>query len=176
MNQQPYGHGQPPYPPQSYGPPQQYGHPQQYGPPPGHPHPAQPPYGYQHPMPMPMAMPEPRNGLGLAAMICAIIGLLCGIVPIAFVIGGPLAIIAMALGIAGMGRVRRGTANNSRTTNIAVFLSLLALIAAFNGARVTFTAVNEFNNTVNQVSDNNQKTVECLQGAETQEEILACAE
>lgn len=164
MNPQPYGHGpgQPPYPQQ------------QYGPPPGQPYPQQQPYGYQQPMPM-MAPPEPRNALGLAALICAIIGCLCGLVPIAFILGGPLAIIAIALGIAGMGRVRRGTATNSRTTNFGVVLGILALILAFNGARITFTAVSEFGQKVNQLSDDQQRRAACVAKAQTPDDMLACS-
>lgn len=163
MNQQPHGPGQaqPPYP-------------QQYGPPPGQQYPPQQPYGYQQPMPM-MAPAEPRNGLGLAALICAIIGALCGLVPIAFVIGGPLAVIAIALGIAGMGRVRRGAATNSRTTNFGVVIGILALLLAFNGARITFTAVSDFGRTVHQLNDDQQKVADCVIKAKNPDEMMACS-
>ncbi|WP_248965450.1 DUF4190 domain-containing protein [Sphaerisporangium perillae] len=157
MNQQSYGYGQPPCPRQ------------QYGGPPGQQYPLQQPYGYQQPMPM-MALPEPRNGLGLAALICAIIGCLCGFVPIAFILGGPLAVVAIARGIAGMGRVRRGVATNSRTTNIGVVPGILALIMAFNGACITFTVVNEFGKTVNGISRDNQQCLDCVKKAPTQDE------
>ena len=165
MSQQPY------YGPGQQFPPQQ---PQQYGPPPGQPYPQQPYGGYQQPMPM-MPPFEPRNGLGLAALICAIIGVLCAVAPILFIVGGPLSIIAISLGIAGMGRVRRGVANNSRTANIATALGILALLVALNGARVTFTAVNEFGNRVEQISDENQQFMDCLKKAQTMDETMACS-
>ncbi|WP_147269005.1 DUF4190 domain-containing protein [Sphaerisporangium album] len=163
MNQQPYGPGgqqHHQYPPQ-----------RQWAPQP-------PPYHPQQPYPFPpgqMMPPEPRNSFGLAAMVCAIIGVLCGFVPIAFVIGGPLSVIAVVLGIAGMGRVRRGVADNSRTTNIATLLGIIALLMAFNGARITFTALNEFGTTINTTINEEQQRVRCFEKAETPDEILACS-
>jgi hypothetical protein len=162
MSQQPYGPGQPQH--------QQH---QQYWVPQSQPYPPQQ-YGYP-PAGMMMPPPEPRNGLGLAALICAIVGVLCGLVPIAFILGGPLSIIAIALGITGMGRVRRGAATNSRSTNIAVILGILALLMAFNGARVVFTAVDQFGKTVNQMGDDNQRRQDCITKAKTADEIWACA-
>jgi hypothetical protein len=159
MSQQPYGPGEP--------------QPQQYWVPQGQPYPPQQ-YGYP-PAGMMMPPPEPRNGLGLAALICAIVGVLCALVPIGFILGGPLSVVAIALGITGMGRVRRGAATNSRSTNIAVFLGILALLMAFHSARVVLTAVDRFGNTVNQISNDSQARQDCIDNADTADEIWACA-
>ncbi|GAA0403112.1 hypothetical protein GCM10009530_63880 [Microbispora corallina] len=162
----PYGGPQPQGP--QFGPPpgQQFG--PQYGPPNGYA--PQPAYGYG----MPAPAPEPRNGFGIAALICAILGLLCAIMPILFLVGGPLSVIAIGLAFAGRARVTRGTATNKGTNTAALIIGILALLAAINGARIVFTAVNEFGNQVQHISNDNQKTIDCIGKATTPEEMSNC--
>src|SRR5687768_16104833 len=101
-----------------------------YGQPPNQPPPYGPqngPYGqpYMPPPPMPpgyLAQPQPRNGLGLAALICGGVGCLFGIVAIGFVVAGPMAIIALALGITGMSRARKGLATNGGVATVGILL------------------------------------------------------
>ncbi|MFI7630276.1 hypothetical protein [Microbispora rosea] len=160
--QQPMQHPAQPYAPQQgpgYGPPP----PGPYGPPAG--------YGY----PPPMAGPEPRNGLGLAALICALLALPCALVPILFLVGGPLSIVALCLGIAGQSRVSKGRATNRGACAAAILIGVLALLGAINGARITFTAVDNFNKTVQEIGNDNQQMIDCVNKAQTAEEIAACA-
>ncbi|OPG10558.1 hypothetical protein [Microbispora sp. GKU 823] len=122
-----------------------------------------------------MAAPEPRNGLGLAALICALLALPCALIPILFLVGGPLSIVALCLGIAGQARVSKGRATNRGACAAAILLGALALLGAINGARVTFTAVDNFNTTVQQINNDNQKMIDCVNKATTAEEIADCA-
>lgn len=53
-----------------------------------------------------------RNGLGTAALVLGIIGVLCGLVPLLFWAAGVLAVLALVFGFVGIGRARRGQATN----------------------------------------------------------------
>jgi hypothetical protein len=96
------------------------------------PPPNQPPPGYPAPPPMPYAGQAPppagpRNGLGTAALILAIIGLLT----FWSVIGGiTLGIVAVILGFVGRGRVKRGEANNGGVALAGILLGFLSIAAA----------------------------------------------
>lgn len=145
-----------------YGPPQGQHPTGPYGPPPT--------YGY----PMPPPRPEPRNGLGLAGLICALVAV-AGVfapMPILFLISGPLSIVALCLGIAGQVRVSKGLATNRGACVVAILVGVFALLGAINDARTVFTAVDT---TVQQINDN-QQMLDCVNKADTAEEIAACAE
>ncbi|MBP2704394.1 DUF4190 domain-containing protein [Microbispora sp. RL4-1S] len=152
--------GPAPYP-QQYAPQGPYQGPPQ-GPPPGF-YATQPAHGYPPP---PAA--EPRNGLGLAAIICALVAVPCAWVPILFFVGGPLAIVAIALGAAGQARVSRGRATNGRMTAFAILLGIFALLGAFNNARTILTYTDS-------VKDSQQQMMDCVNKATSPDEIAACA-
>ncbi|WP_411075493.1 DUF4190 domain-containing protein [Streptomyces sp. cmx-4-7] len=84
-----------------------------------------------------------RNGLGTAALILGIIGMLSGIVPLLFWLAGILGLIALILGFVGKGRVKRGEANNKGVALTGALLGLAALILSVVGAVITFTAVSD---------------------------------
>lgn len=137
------------------------------------PGPYPPPAGYAG-YPPPAA--EPRNGLGLAALICTLIAL-AGVLapmPILFLVSGPLAIVALCLGIAGQARVSKGRATNGGVCAAAILLGVAALLGAINDARTVFTAVDQFNRTVQQIGDDNQRVLDCVNRATTPEEVAAC--
>jgi hypothetical protein len=106
----PPGSGAPSYPPPDSGgpafpPPQPYGAQPDYGNPPPAPYGAQPPYGAQ----FPGGPAAPRNTQGLIAMILGIAAfpLLC-----CSIIGLPVSIAAIALGVLGLNNAKAGTATN----------------------------------------------------------------
>jgi len=109
----------PPYPP-NYGP----GYPP---PPPGAypgaypPAPPQPYAGYAPPP------PAPKNGFGIAALICGLLSL-----PAAFTVFGGfiLALIAIVLGIIGYRRAKRGEATNGGIAMGGVVLGILGIIVS----------------------------------------------
>jgi hypothetical protein len=96
-------------------------------PPPGQPpfasYPAPPPMPYASGAPAPIA---PRNGLGIAALVLAIVGLLiCW-----SVVGGViLGIAAVAMGFVGRGRAKRGEADNGGVALAGVVLGFLSILA-----------------------------------------------
>ena len=69
---------------------------------------------------------QPRNGLGVTALVLGIIALLfCWTV-----IAGVLGLVGLVLGIIGMGRAKRGQATNRGVALAGTILSALALVAA----------------------------------------------
>jgi amino acid transporter len=89
----------------------------------GYPPPPQQPYygGYQPPP------TGPKNGLGIAALVSAIVGLVfCW-----SVVGGVvLGVLAAILGIVGYGRAKRGQATNTGVAIAGVVLGALAVIVS----------------------------------------------
>ena len=111
---------EPPAPgPAPYGqPPSPYGQPPSpYGNPPGYGH---PPYG------APM-----RNGLGTAALVLGIIGVVSGarMFFVAFVLG----ILAVVFGLVGRGRAKRGEASNKTAATWGFALGVVAILASIAG-------------------------------------------
>lgn len=83
-----------------------------------YPPPPPPPYaGYPPPT-------APKNGIGVAALVVAIIALLS-------VVGGVvLGVVAIILGFLGWGRARRGEANNGAVAIAGIVLGFLSIIEA----------------------------------------------
>ena len=130
----------PPAPPSPPPPPQQgqYG----YGPYPGaYPPAPQQPYGgypgypgYPGYAPPPTA---PKNGLGIASLVTAIIGLLT-------VFGGiALGVVAVILGFIARGRVKRGEANNGGVAIAGIVLGLLGIAVSIAAIAVSIWGFKE---------------------------------
>ena len=87
----------------------------------GYPAPPPMPYAGQAPSPV-----SPRNGLGIGAMVVAIIGLLSCLT----VVGGVLlGIVAVVMGFVARGRVKRGEADNGGVALAGVVLGFLSILA-----------------------------------------------
>ena len=80
----------------------------------------------------------PRDGLGLAAFVLGVIGLiLIFFIPVGFLGSGIVGIIGLILGFLGRGRARRGEATNGRTALWGIILSSLAVaISVIAAARL----------------------------------------
>ena len=126
-----------PYPPAPYqGGPYQGG-PYQGGPYPGGPYPGGPypggPYeGGYPPPPMqygdyyPAGPAVPKNGLGTAALVIAIVALISSV----SVVGGILlGVVAVILGFIARGRVKSGEANNGGVALAGIILGIISIIA-----------------------------------------------
>lgn len=85
----------------------------------------------------------PRNGLGTAALWVGIGALFCAFIPIlnlgAFIPG----LVGVGLGIAAMGRVRRGIATNKVVSLFGLLLSVLAVVLSIVTIVNVATAVDE---------------------------------
>jgi Domain of unknown function (DUF4190) len=93
-----------------------YPYPSQYQP--GYPTPPSYYVGPQQPAP-------PKNGLGVASLILAVVGLL-GVATVFAPIG--LGIVAVVLGFVGHGRAKRGTADNAGVAIAGIVLGGLAVV------------------------------------------------
>jgi hypothetical protein len=88
------------------------------------PYPPPPPVPYANYTAPPVG---PRNGLGTASLITAIIGLIC--CP-SVVLGVILGLVAVVIGFAGRGRVKRGEADNGGIAIAGIGLGFVAIIAS----------------------------------------------
>ncbi|WP_327356556.1 DUF4190 domain-containing protein [Streptomyces sp. NBC_01304] len=88
-----------------------------------------PPPGYGGWAPGPYA-PQARNGLGIAALVCGIVGLLTGVIPFLFWLGGVLGVVALILGLIGHSNARKGVATNKGMALAGIILGALAIVAA----------------------------------------------
>lgn len=128
------------------------------------------PGGYPPPPPQPYAgytppLSGPRNGLGIAALVIAIVALLSSF----SVAGGIiLGIVAVVIGFAGRSRVKRGEANNGGVALAGVVLGFLAIIVG-----LAFIAV--WVGVFKEVGAGDY--IDCLQNAgQSQSEIQKCAD
>lgn len=126
------------------------------------------PGGYPPP-PMPYGdyyapMAAPRNGVGVAALVVAVIAL----VGSCSVLGGiGLGILAVILGFIGRGRAKRGEANNGGVATTGVILGFLAI--ALSIAFIAFYA-NSFNkyggsemiSCIQSAGSDNDKVQQCM--------------
>ncbi len=87
----------------------------------------------------------PRNGLGIAALILGIVGVVIGIIPFFFWVAGILGVIGLILGFVGRGRARRGEATNGTmalwgiiTSAVAVVVSIVGLVILIAWADLEF--------------------------------------
>lgn len=118
----------PPYPQ----PPQQYS----YGPYPGS-YPPPPPQPYAGYAPPPVS---PKNGLGIAALIIAIVALLS----VWTVMGGiVLGVVALILGFVGRGRVKRREATNGGIAIAGIVLGSLAIVISLIFIPIWMSVFNE---------------------------------
>ena len=99
--------------------------------PPAPPPPPNQPFGAGYPAPPPLqytgqSPSSPRNGLGTAALVIAIVGLLfCWTIAGGVVLG----LAAVVMGFVGRGRAKRGEANNGGVALAGVVLGFLSIVA-----------------------------------------------
>ncbi len=71
-----------------------------------------------------------RNGAGTAALVIGVVALVLAILVIFFPLAGILGLVAAILGLVGMGRARRGEADNRGQAVAGLITGLLALVIA----------------------------------------------
>jgi hypothetical protein len=87
--------------------------------------------------------PARRNGMGTAALVLAIIGLLICWIPFVGFLGLVLGLVAMILGFIGRGRANRGEANNGGIALGGIVLGFLAIVGAIAAAALWFFVFKE---------------------------------
>lgn len=119
------------------------------------------PYGNYYPgAPLP---PSPRNGLGVASLVVAIIAIL----GTCFLFGGLLGIVAIVLGVLGLQRVSRGEANNRGMAVTGIVLGAFAIILSALMLVFGFRVFNEYGGRdlitcVQDAGGDNDKVQQCM--------------
>jgi hypothetical protein len=149
--QSPYGQAMPPYGQPPYGQPP-YGQPP-YGQPPY----GQPPYGAPGYGGYPASM---RNGLGTAALVLGIIGVVTGATMFLFSIAFVLGVLAVVFGLIGRGRGKRGEATNGTKATWGFALGVVSLVLSVVGLIVVLHVARHH--------------LDCISRAQTQSELEAC--
>lgn len=111
--------------------------PQQWGPPPNY----------------PQAVLAPRNGLGIAALVLGICGVLSGLIPFFFWFALIAGVIGLILGLVGFGRTRKGRATNRKTSIAGVLLSTGAIAMGIWGAVILFQATDQLMKDLGSATD-----------------------
>ncbi|MFB7372285.1 DUF4190 domain-containing protein [Streptomyces sp. NPDC056222] len=109
--------------------------------------PGQSPWG-QPPTGMPGMPPQPpfqqpRNGLGVTALVLGIVGLLFAIFPFSFWLGGILGVLALIFGIIGHSRGRKGEATNKGMALTGLVLGAASIVVSIVWLIVVVTAVKD---------------------------------
>jgi len=121
------------------------------------------PYAGQAPPPV-----APRNGLGIGALVIAIIGLVSCLT----VVGGVLlGVVAVIMGLVARGRVKRGEADNGGVALAGVVLGFLSILAglAFIPIWVIFwngvfgVTVNEYVDCLNKAGQDSTARQQCTE-------------
>ena len=118
-----------------------------------------PPQQYQQPgTPMPGAQPgwgpQPKNGLGTAALVLGILALLGAFIPILGMLSVPLALIGLVLGILGFLRVRKGQATNKGAAIAGIILSIHSFVVVGAVTAMTGAAIDSVDKAVNATPSN----------------------
>lgn len=93
-----------------------------------------------------------RNGLGIAALCCGLVGLLMGLVPLLFLASGTLGIVAIVFAIIAMGRARRREASNRGMSIVALGAGIGASILAVTGIVIVFSGLNTLGHNLHTVA------------------------
>ncbi|MFD7320942.1 DUF4190 domain-containing protein [Streptomyces sp. NPDC059875] len=97
---------------------------------------------------MPPLLPfqQPRNGLGVAALVVGIVGVLFAVVPLFFWLGTILGVLGLVFGIIGHSRVRKGEATNKGMALSGLVLGAIAVVVSIVALIVFVVAVKDFKN------------------------------
>lgn len=84
-----------------------------------------------------------KNGIGVAALCCGLVGILVGLMPIMFQASGALGVVGIVLGFIGLRRVSRGEASNQGMAIAGLVTGVLALGLAIYGLSVVVAGLNQ---------------------------------
>ncbi|MGA6168230.1 MmpS family transport accessory protein [Amycolatopsis magusensis] len=107
-----------------------------------------------YPPAMPYQAPQqqpPRNGIGITGFVLGLVGLVFSPIPFIGVVAWPLVILGLIFSIFGVVRVNKGVATNK-------VLSIVGIVASVIGLGVCVAWVFVFNQAVNEVQDEYNRT------------------
>ncbi|MFC9228996.1 DUF4190 domain-containing protein [Streptomyces decoyicus] len=98
------------------------------------------PHGVPHP-PYPMQTSQPRNGMGVTALVLGLVGVVLGLFIILFWMSWLPALLAVIFGSVGLSHARKGRATNKAMAISGVVLGIVGLLIAAGSAVFTVVAV-----------------------------------
>jgi len=110
----------------------------------------------------------PRNGMGTAALVLGIIGLVLAVSILGSPLAVPLGILAVVFGVLGRGRARRGEATNSGSATAGIVTGAIALVVGGILVAVGATWIADNADEIEDLGD-------CLEDANTEQERDDCA-
>lgn len=93
-----------------------------------------------------------RNGLGIAALSCGLVGILVGFIPLMFLAADALGILAIVFGIIGIRRVARREASNRITAIVGLVAGVAALAMAIWGMSIMVSGLNQLVSELNSTT------------------------
>lgn len=93
-----------------------------------------------------------RNGLGIAALCCGLVGMLIGLVPLMFLASGTLGILAVVFAVIGMRRAQHAEASNRSMAIIGLGTGIGASILAITGIVIVFSGLNTLSHDLGTVA------------------------
>ncbi|WP_329121244.1 DUF4190 domain-containing protein [Streptomyces sp. NBC_01353] len=100
---------------------------------------------------------QPRNGLGVTALVLGIVGLLFAIFPFSFWLGGILGVLALIFGIIGHSRGRKGEATNTGMALTGLILGALSIVVSIVWLIVVVTAVKDIAEDIDKEIEKQEK-------------------
>ncbi|MEU2432683.1 DUF4190 domain-containing protein [Streptomyces sp. NPDC007861] len=97
------------------------------------------PHWPSHPMPA----PQPRNGMGVTALVLGIVGVVLGLVVVLFWMSWLPALLAVVFGLVGLSHARKGLATNKAMALAGVILGVTGLLFAVGGGVFTVLTVKQ---------------------------------
>jgi hypothetical protein len=110
--------------------------------------------------------PQLKNGLGVAGMVCGIVGAVFGLVPFVFWLGFILGVLALVFGLIGRGRCKRGEASNDGQATAGFILGIVCIVLAAIGLAITVSIVHHARHNIDcfNRADTSQEFNDCLNG------------
>jgi len=109
---------------------------------------------------------QARNGLGVAALVCGLIGALAGLIPILFFIALPLGILGLVFGWVGMRRASRGEATNRGMAISGLILGVIGTGLAIWGITIVVGATNQLQDDLNNLNTSSSASAASFQTAQ----------
>jgi hypothetical protein len=95
-----------------------------------------------------------RNGLGIAALCCGLVGVAVGLIPLMFVLSGILGILAIIFGAIGFRRVSRHEASNKWQALIGLIAGVVSTVLAIVGIVIIVSSLNKVSKDLNSQQSN----------------------
>ncbi|MFH9223838.1 DUF4190 domain-containing protein [Streptomyces lydicus] len=97
--------------------------------------------GEVRPLPYPVPTGQPRNGMGITALVLGLVGLVLGMFLILFWISWLPALLALIFGAIGVNQARKGLATNKAMAVSGLVMGILGLLLAVGSAAFTVVAI-----------------------------------